>query len=606
MKNNNKNSRNIHKKGCKKLTRKKKLIIGGCVAATVLILVIVLAIVLGKDDKTDVGGDTQQSGTVDDWDNRIADLENEPVSDLDVVYKDKKENAEKKYLIQVNKSQNCIIIYKKGSDGKYTKPYKAMICSVGYDTPTGEFETSDKYQWKIVNGNVWSQYATRVVGNVLFHSMPYATNSKDSLIAQYYNQLGSTLSASCIRLSAKDAQWIMENCPAGTKVKIYESVNEEPLERPKSITIPEDAVWDPTDSDPANPYHSVQIAFDGIPSSKAVERGTQINYLDGVKIKDTCGNDISSAVVVVTTLDPFKLGTYEVKYYVEDAAGKTAEATTLYTIVDTTAPQFTGLKSTMNFATVAEVTRENILKNIAVIDNNEILDKNNVIVTIPNVTEGNNVITLSVTDAFNNTTVVNVTAVVSVKAPVIRLKSGTESILPLTQKVDKNYALSRVVATDDGASVASDKISVTITPMEWGYAFKYSVTDANGYSGVLYDSVTYLEYNIHPAAELKVTDITDKEQLLKGVELKNNLGGSLEASQINVAVKHMEDRRYQVTYTYEYTSPLGKRTATSTAVATLEGDVPDTSEKPVASQKPENNPGSEENPGDGQGGEAAN
>lgn len=559
-------------------------------AAVLLVaLIITLCIVLGRDDGN-TGDGTQHADVQGDWENRIADLENEPVSEMDVVYKDKNASSARPYLIQVNKTQNCIIVYKLAKNGKYTEAEKAMICSVGYDTPTGEFQTSDKYEWKIVNGNMWAQYATRIVGNVLFHSMPYASNTKDSLLTNYYNQLGSTFSASCIRLSAKDAQWIMQNCPAGTTVQIYESDKKEPLDIPKAMTVPEDAVWDPTDPDPANPYQNIGIEFEGMEAQKNVERGMQINYLDGVTVRDTCGNDISSQVKIDTNLNSFQPGTYEVKYSVEDAAGKTAQATVSYKVADTQAPQFAGLKTTMNFDSVADVTQDNLLKGVAVIDNNEILDNSRISVVIPTVVEGNNVVTLSVTDDYNNTTTVTVTASVHVKPPVISLKPGMEAIIPLTQTVDQAYALSRVTATDDGQTMSQDKISVAITPTAWGYNFRYTATDDNGYVGTLNDSVSYVEYRINVPDNLTVTNVKDKSQLLKDVTLKNNLGGSLEASAISVTATPLDATRYQVNYSYTYTSPLGNKTASAYTTITVQG-TPATaapvSEQPQVSQAPE-------------------
>lgn len=552
------------------------------ILAVVLVLAVTAALIFAFTRKKEQkGGEKENDSGIKNWDNRIADLENEPISEMDVVYKDSKKTSDKPYAIQVNKSQNSIVIYKKDQNGKYTTPYRAMVCSVGFDTPVGEFTTSDKYEWKIVNGNVWAQYATRVVGNVLFHSMPYASNTKDSLLTRYYNQLGSTLSASCIRISARDAEWIMKNCPAGTRVQIYESESEEPLARPKAMTVPEDAVWDPTDPDPANPYHSVQLAFEGVDGQKMVERGTQINFMSGITIKDTCGNDLSSEVTLATNLDPFKLGTYEVKYSVEDAAGKKAEATASYQIVDTAPPQFSGLKQTMAFASVADVTQENILKGVYVIDNNEILNNSRIAVVIPAIVEGDNMITLSVTDDYNNTTTATINASVHIKPPTITLKSGMESIIPLTQKVDQAYALSRVTATKDGVAMPADRITVSITPMAWGYAFRYTATDENGYAGILNDSVTYVEYTIDPPQNLVVTDINDKSQLLKGAELNNNMGGSLEPSAIEVKVKPLAGDQYQVTYSYTYASPLGSKTATATATVTLEGMLPTETPKPT-------------------------
>ena len=129
------------------------------------------------------------------------------------------------YLIKVNKTQNIVIIYKQDDSGEYTVPVKAMVCSVGKEgnTPSGTFKTSDKYTWRLLEGNVYGQYATRITGHFLFHSVPYFEKSKDTLEYDEYNKLGVPASAGCIRLSVEDSKWIYDNCPTKTTVIMYES-----------------------------------------------------------------------------------------------------------------------------------------------------------------------------------------------------------------------------------------------------------------------------------------------------------------------------------------------------------------------------------------------
>ena len=117
--------------------KKRNIIIGCCVAALVTLVVVVLFFVLGKDE--DIEKTTQESNkdVLAGWDNSVVDLQNELVSKDDELYKSKDDSSERQYAIFVNKSQNCIIIYKKDAEGTYTKPYKSMICSVGFDTPIG-------------------------------------------------------------------------------------------------------------------------------------------------------------------------------------------------------------------------------------------------------------------------------------------------------------------------------------------------------------------------------------------------------------------------------------------------------------------------------------
>ena len=169
------------------------------------------------------------------------------------------EKSDAPYLLKVNRKQNIVIAYAKDDNGDYTKPYKAMVCSVGLDgaTPTGTYTTSDKYTWRLLSGNVYGQYATRITGHILFHSVPYFTRSKSDLEYDEYNKLGQPASLGCIRLSVADAKWIYDNCPKGTTVTIYDSDQKEPLEKPTPIHIDTNdsrRVWDPTDPDSNNPW----------------------------------------------------------------------------------------------------------------------------------------------------------------------------------------------------------------------------------------------------------------------------------------------------------------------------------------------------------------
>ncbi|MGN0142825.1 MAG: L,D-transpeptidase [Roseburia sp.] len=169
------------------------------------------------------------------------------------------EQPEFPYYIKVNRQQNCITVYTLDEDGAYTVPYKAMVCSTGlYNaTPTGTFQISTKYRWRELFGGVYGQYATRIHGGILFHSVPYYTKSNANLCTDKYNKLGEQASMGCVRLTTADAKWIAENCPSGTTVEIYDSEDPGPLGKPEAIRLdPEDPNrgWDPTDPDENNPW----------------------------------------------------------------------------------------------------------------------------------------------------------------------------------------------------------------------------------------------------------------------------------------------------------------------------------------------------------------
>lgn len=166
------------------------------------------------------------------------------------------------YYIKINRKQNCITIYTSDENGEYTVPYKAMICSTGlYNaTPRGTFHLSTKYLWRELYGKVYGQYATRITGGVLFHSVPYYKKSKSALCTEKYNKLGQQASMGCVRLTVEDAKWIADNCPSGTTVEIYEDDDPGPLGKPEAAHIDTDSPnkgWDPTDPDVENPWHQL-------------------------------------------------------------------------------------------------------------------------------------------------------------------------------------------------------------------------------------------------------------------------------------------------------------------------------------------------------------
>lgn len=171
-----------------------------------------------------------------------------------------KETSTNTYYIKINYIANVVTVYKKDNEGNYTIPVKALICSTGKATPTsGVYKMSNKYRWHMLNGGVYGQYCTRITGHILFHSVPYATNSPNSLKYVAYDKLGTKASAGCIRLTVEGAMWIYNNCPSGTYVEFYGSSNPGPLGKPTAKKISSNVEcrnWDPTDPDSKNPWHS--------------------------------------------------------------------------------------------------------------------------------------------------------------------------------------------------------------------------------------------------------------------------------------------------------------------------------------------------------------
>ncbi len=164
----------------------------------------------------------------------------------------------------------------KAENGEWTEE-RVMICSTGRSkllTPRGTFALMRQYLYKkmgqVDGQNVYSQYASRITGSYLFHSVPIGgenrysqENGKHQMIVEYYERLGTPASGGCVRLRCVDAYWVYMNCPVGTTVIITDDSGPQAPEIPALIyeepymDKKHDLGWDPSDPDPENPYHAI-------------------------------------------------------------------------------------------------------------------------------------------------------------------------------------------------------------------------------------------------------------------------------------------------------------------------------------------------------------
>lgn len=155
-----------------------------------------------------------------------------------------------RYVIRVNKTLNCLTIYAKDGGNGYIIPVKAMLTSVGDDTPIGTSYTPEKYRWRLMVNDSYTQYATRIIPGqgFLLHSITYETPDIHALNTEGYNGLGVSRSLGCVRLTAENSKWIYDNCVLGTQIDIYEDANvPSPFFKPGLVPIPADQRYDPTD-----------------------------------------------------------------------------------------------------------------------------------------------------------------------------------------------------------------------------------------------------------------------------------------------------------------------------------------------------------------------
>ncbi len=203
----------------------------------------------------------------------------------------KKLTSNTPYYIKVNKEQNVVTIYTKDSDGNYSIPYKAMTCSVGTATPAAGKSykvTYYKKRWNALIGGVYGQYATQIVGDILFHSVPYTARDASALEYWEYDKLGTFASAGCVRLTVIDAKWIYDNIEAGTIVEFYNDANPGPLGKPATQLISQNERcrgWDPTDPDENNLWNIPEPEIDDSPIENVLEESpsTEMNWLESVE-----------------------------------------------------------------------------------------------------------------------------------------------------------------------------------------------------------------------------------------------------------------------------------------------------------------------------------
>lgn len=172
------------------------------------------------------------------------------------------------YYIMVNCQMNTLTIYTLDENGYYTKPFKAMICSTGrqgHATPHGTFSlTGYKNYWTHMIDGSYGQYVSQFKGSYLIHSVCYTKADPSTLMTEEYNMLGSVASLGCVRLQVADAKWIFDNCPAGTRVTVYDSADPGPLGKPEKlvdyITEDLDNGWEPTDQREENPWRARYVS----------------------------------------------------------------------------------------------------------------------------------------------------------------------------------------------------------------------------------------------------------------------------------------------------------------------------------------------------------
>ena len=136
--------------------------------------------------------------------------------------------AEMPYRIDVDLTNQIVTVYDTSDDSIV----RQFICSTGTDkfaSPKGTYKLPEKVKKKVERTEWypfeegWARFATRIKGQVLFHSYLFTSNSPNTIDWSAVSQLGVKASHGCVRLYIADAEWICTNCEAGTVVKLHGS-----------------------------------------------------------------------------------------------------------------------------------------------------------------------------------------------------------------------------------------------------------------------------------------------------------------------------------------------------------------------------------------------
>ena len=275
-------------------------------------------------------------------DNPAADIPEELTTAIlanqDVLEANMAKGTDDLYSLTVNRRTNVVTAYTYDSSGKYTVPVRAMVASCGTtgddQTITGDYAIYFQEPWHPLYGDVYGMFVSGFEGPYLFHSVPYDTDRHSTLKTEEFNKLGSNASQGCVRMMAADVRWIFKNCPLNTPVHVIDAdASSDPLGKPQTIKVPNDVRWDPTDTDPYNPYIGKVPTIEGV-TDITIKVGETVSLLEGVKATDICGNDITANITVAGEVLTEKPGVYYITYVVKDVFNQRVRATRAVTVTE--------------------------------------------------------------------------------------------------------------------------------------------------------------------------------------------------------------------------------------------------------------------------------
>jgi lipoprotein-anchoring transpeptidase ErfK/SrfK len=159
------------------------------------------------------------------------------------------------YVLYVEKGSHTITVYGKADDGSYTKVIHQFLTATGKTagrTPTGTFYIGKKERWHKFGDEAYAQYCSSYRSGMYIHSALYMKKNNRAMYLNTYREIGTNVTAGCLRTYCGAAYWIYTNCDTGTKMYIVNgSPKETKAEDPPSLV--NNNRYDPTDPEITEP-----------------------------------------------------------------------------------------------------------------------------------------------------------------------------------------------------------------------------------------------------------------------------------------------------------------------------------------------------------------
>lgn len=163
------------------------------------------------------------------------------------------EDTRSPYYIYVEKASHTITIYTMDDNGDYTVVHATYRTGTGKTqgkTPVGIFKLydyEDRDRWhSFGSGQAWTQYATPFTSGIYFHAALYRYDKISSMYHDQYYEIGTNITAGCLRTTAEAAYFIF-NCPPDTTVEIVNGDPKGTTSDPEPSINPDYPHYDPTD-----------------------------------------------------------------------------------------------------------------------------------------------------------------------------------------------------------------------------------------------------------------------------------------------------------------------------------------------------------------------